>query len=112
MDEKKRYIVYIDGSTGDNGDWPIAVAYTRGESDAGGDNKQEFLVVDPVLTGSLTRNLYGRVMTLLEATTEVTRLKAVKDVFSKELQSWEGEVFASAREITKHGNSSTNLYNK
>jgi len=107
---KERTIVFSDGSKGHEGDFPIAIVYTQeGTYPDGTEYKQE--VVDPVFEGHVTRNLYGRIMTLVEATTETARLKAVKNVFSKELLAWENDVYSSSREIA-HGGAVTpnNVY--
>lgn len=108
----KREIVYIDGSRGDKGDFPVAVTYTQVFGLPSGEDDVVSEVVDPVFNGSLYSNLYGRVMTLIEATTDAYKLKAVKDLFSKELNDWSNDVFQSAREITTGGDSSDNLYTR
>lgn len=92
---KNREIVYVDGSRGDDGDFPVAVVW---------DQESEFsksFVVDPIFNSQVTRNLFGRVMTLVEATCEVHKLKAVKDLFAKELGDWESEVYSCARQIAE-----------
>lgn len=107
--DKKRKVVFSDGSVGLSGDFPIAVVSEKSRKNEIG--RLQGLVVDPVFDHNVTKNLYGRIMTLLEATIEnPERLKAVKDVFGKELRSWENDVFRSAREIAEGGNSSTNIY--
>lgn len=99
--EKGKYkaeVVDIDGNVRERPDFPTAIIRRGSLADEGnfvGD------IVDPVFTDKIARNLYGRIMTLVEATTEQSRLKAVKDVFSKELRAWESDVFNSAREITQ-----------
>lgn len=103
---KKCVVVFSDGKQGLEGDSPIAVLRKQEENSdyTGGD------IVDPIFDSRITRNLFGRIMTLVEATTEASRLKAVKDVFSKELRAWETDVYNSAREIAKGESSSSNLY--
>jgi len=106
---KNRTILFSDGSKGTSGDFPIAVIWEQEVRD------QEPLyntVIDPILEHSVYNNLFGRVMTLLEATVEPVRLKAVKDVFSKELQSWQSDSYRSAKEIADGGDSSTNIYTR
>lgn len=107
----KREIVYIDGSRGEKGDSPVAVTYTQEFGEPDGKTSSQ-VVVDPIYNGQINANLYGRIMTLVEATTDAYKLKAVKDLFSKELQSWSNDVFDSAREITQGGDSGHNLYTR
>lgn len=92
----KTHIVDIDGVIRDKPDFPKALlrqSYTT-QGSTGAEQ-----VVDPVFTDEIVRNLYGRIMTLVEATTEASKLKAVKDVFSKELKQWSNDVFEEAREL-------------
>lgn len=90
-------VLDIDGEFRETPDFPIAVVREAVvEAEIG-----EGMIVDPVFNNSVTRNLYGRVMTLVEATAETHKLKAVKDLFSKELREWETEVYASARELAE-----------
>lgn len=91
MGKYKAVIVDVDGAVRENPDFPTAIL-RRGELGEGD-------VVDPVFNDKITRNLYGRIMTLLEATTDPVKLKSVKDVFSKELRSWEKEVYDEAFEL-------------
>lgn len=102
MEKKTTKVVDIDGQVRENPDFPVAVV--RFATDG------EILVCDPVLSSKLVGNLYGRIMTLVEATTEPSRLKAVKDVFSKELHSWEDEVHKSAFDIAQNKQSSYSIY--
>lgn len=92
----KTHIIDIDGVIREKPDFPRALlrqSYTvRGSTGA----EQ---VVDPVFTDEIVRNLYGRIMTLVEATTEPSKLKAVKDIFSKELKAWSNDVYQEAREL-------------
>lgn len=97
MSKEKREILYTDGSKGESGDWPMAVVYTQKMQSIGDDF--ENLVVDPIFTDEMGRNLYGRIMTLVEATSDPQRLKAVKDVFSKEIQDWQSNIFQNARDV-------------
>jgi hypothetical protein len=103
-------IVFSDGSEGAEGEKPVAIKHIQNFSLPDG-SAEENLVVDPVFTSCVTANLYGRVMTLVEATCDPTKLKAVKDVFSKELRVWEDDVYKSARERAEGKSfSSNNLY--
>lgn len=100
---KKFVILFSDGKRGYEGDFPIATVREI-QSDS-------LTVVDPIFDYRIKDNLYGRMMTLLEATCDPQKLKAVKDVFSKEINEWSNEVYRSAREIAEGGGSSHNLYN-
>jgi len=97
MKKSDSQIVFIDGKKGVSGDFPVAVCYTQTYQE----DMPSILVVDPILDEKLVRNLYGRIMTLLEATTEQYKLKSVKDLFSKELTDWKDSIFASARELAE-----------
>jgi hypothetical protein len=113
--EQKRVakVLDINGTYDECPDFPVAVVRPRVESE----NSIEGDIVDPVFTTPLYNNLFGRVMTLLEATCETHKLKAVKDLFGKELISWYEDVFQSARELVPHEGESNstprrNLYTK
>lgn len=106
---KKREILFSDGSKGNDGDFPIAVLW---QQELTHPEPMFNSVVDPILEHSAYNNLYGRLMTLIEATVDSQKLKAVKDVFSKELQTWFSDVHSSAREIAEGGDSSTNIYTR
>ncbi len=108
---KEFKVVFYGGK--ETGDFPIAVKHTQ-ESDAQTGRRQdgEGTVVDPIFNDSVTRNLYGRIMTLVEATTEQYKLQSVKDLFGKELRDWESEVYRSAQEVVHGGDSSSNIYTK
>lgn len=99
-------VLDCDGEFRENPDFPIAVVR---ESDPG-----ELPIVDPVFNIDVTGNLYGRIMTLVEATCEPHKLKAVKDLFSKELMSWENDVYSSARDLAQGMGATTpgNIYLK
>ena len=97
---KSRALVFSDGTVGMEGDFPVAVVSVQ-EASAPDGSKFENKVTDPVFNNDLTRNLFGRVMTLVEATCEQHKLKSVKDLFARELREWEGSVYASAREIAE-----------
>lgn len=90
-------VLDIDGEFRENPDSPVAVVREPWEAADG--SHGHGLVVDPIFDHHVTRNLYGRMMTLVEATSEQSKLKAVKDLFSKELQSWENDVYGSARQL-------------
>lgn len=113
MEEKAniRSIVYSDHSTGSTGDFPVCIKYIQ-HTTFNGQAVPDVLVVDPVYTDALGRNLFGRIMTLVEATTDSYKLKAVKDLFGKEIRDWEHAMFNSAREIAEGGDSSANLYSR
>lgn len=97
MGKRIAKVLDIDGVVRENPDFPIAVIREKlDEKEAG---NFEGTYVDPVFNDKVARNLYGRMMTLLEATIEPNRVKAVKDVFSKELKSWESDVYESANEM-------------
>ena len=106
-----REIVFCDGSHGLKGDFPVAVVYSREWKDPSSDTAVSY-VVDPIFSDMIRNNLYGRIMTLVEATTDMHKLKAVKDLFSKEIMSWSTDVYESARELSTGGDSSSNLYTK
>lgn len=103
MGKKVKGIVDISGSFSDKPDFPVAVVR---EGEPGQD------IVDPVFDWHVTKNLFGRVMTLVEATTDMHKLSAVKDLFAKELRSWESDVYSSARELAESGDSSSNIYTR
>jgi len=99
-------IIDIDGEVRENPDFPVAIIRRALTSE-----ELEGDIVDPVFNMHVTKNLYGRIMTLIEATTEPSRLKAVKDVFSKELRAWENDVYSSARSFaTKTTMPINNIY--
>lgn len=106
-------VLDIDGEFRESPDFPVAVVR---EAVAAKDSKTgEGRIIDPVYDAKVYNNLYGRMMTLLEATIEPQRLKAVKDVFSKELWSWNEDVYRSAREVIDYRNRSTpdnNIYTR
>ena len=95
MGKYKAHIVDVDGVIRDNPDFPTAILRKGSLADKG---NFEGDIVDPVFNDKITRNLYGRIMTLVEATTDPVKLKSVKDVFSKELKSWEADVYEEAFE--------------
>lgn len=110
MDSMEREIVYTGGERGPKGDFPVALVYTQPDRWEEQDYATE--VVDPILSDSVFNNLYGRMLTLVEATTDPSRLKAVKNVFQKELNSWYSDVHESAREIVNRSDSSHNIYTR
>lgn len=101
-------VLDIDGEFRENPDFPVAVVRDRYEGEKSGEGK----IVDPIFNRHVTNNLFGRVMTLVEATCEQSKLKAVKDLFAKELGEWESDVYSSARELAEGGDSSSNLYRR
>lgn len=110
MAERITKVLDVNGEYSESPDFPIAVV--REATDSG--NIGESKVVDPIFDHHVTRNLYGRVMTLVEATCETHKLKAVKDLFSKELISWENDVYRSARQISdgREFTDPSNIYTK
>jgi len=96
-------ILDIDGELSEAPDFPIAVVRPAQESENG--QAKEGMIVDPIFNYNVSGNLYGRIMTLVEATCETHKLKAVKDLFGKELRDWEDYVYKSARHIAEHGRS-------
>ena len=104
--KKNTRIIDIDGQVRDNPDFPVAIVREQET-----ENTKD-LIVDPILNWSIVNNLYGRVFTLLEATTDQYKLKSIKDLFSKEIKAWETEVHDSARELASGGDSSHNLYTR
>lgn len=99
----KTHIVDIDGVIREKPDSPKALL--RMSYTVQGSTGTE-VIVDPVFTDEISRNLYGRIMTLVEATTEPSKLKAVKDVFSKELKAWSNDVYEEARELSYRASAS------
>lgn len=53
----------------------------------------------PALTSSAYNNLYGRIMTLLEATTDHAKLKVVKTLFQRELNDYFDNLEKSVKEV-------------
>jgi len=103
-------VLDVDGKFRDNPDFPVAVV--RDQRDESTNEFVGGLIIDPVLNYSVYNNLFGRIMTLVEATTDASKLKPVKDLFTKELASWNSDVYNSARELSNGGNSSRNLYSR
>jgi hypothetical protein len=99
MSKRTAEIVDISGQITSTPDFPIAVVRRWQESE----NSLEGHIVDPVFDYHVTKNLYGRIMTLVEATSDTHKLKAVKDLFSKELMAWENDVYRSARQLAGVG---------
>ena len=95
MGQRIAKILDIDGEFRETPDSPVAVV--REAHDEG--KIGEGTIVDPIFNSNVARNLYGRMMTLVEATTDQNKLKAVKDLFAKELGAWENDVYTSAREL-------------
>ena len=108
MGQRIAKVLDISGTFSETPDFPVAVVREKYE----GENSAEGKIVDPVFDWHITRNLFGRIMTLVEATSEQHKLKAVKDLFAKELSAWEQDVYESARELADGGNSTANLYTK
>lgn len=108
MGQRIAKVLDISGKISETPDFPVAVVREMRTTEVTG----EGAIVDPVFDFHITRNLFGRVMTLVEATCDIHKLKAVKDLFAKELSAWEEDVYTSARELAEGGNSSNNLYTK
>lgn len=98
MSKRKAEIVDCDGVVRDNPDFPIAIIRVKMVEEAG---NFEGDIVDPVFNDAIVKNLYGRIITLVEATTDSYKLKAVKDLFSKEIKSWSEDVYSIAFEKTE-----------
>lgn len=111
MGNRVAKVLDISGKFVDCPDYPVAVVREQ-DKDERSDESSIVNIVDPIFDWHITRNLYGRIMTLVEATTDMHKLNAVKDIFSKELVAWENDVYNSARELYEGGNSSSNLYTK
>jgi hypothetical protein len=92
MGKSKAYVVDIDGKIRENPDFPIAVV-RRNLTKEG--HPLTSVTVDAILTDKIIKNLYGRIITLVEATTEAYKLKAVKDLFGKEIRDWSTDVYGS-----------------
>lgn len=107
-------VLDISGTFSETPDFPVAVVRKPIETEKSilGEDTAYGAIVDPVFDYRITRNLFGRIMTLVEATTDTHKLEAVKDLFAKELRSWENDVYESARELANGGDSSSNLYTK
>lgn len=101
MGKRIAKVLDIDGKFRETPDFPIAVVREQELTDVPSGSTSEGMIVDPVLNSSVTKNLYGRIMTLVEATTDTSKLKAVKDLFSKELLSWQNDVYSSARQLAQ-----------
>jgi len=87
-----------------NGAYPIAIFH---------EDKIREMYCYPIFDGHAHNNLYGRLMTIIEAVIEdKDRQKAVKDIISKELGSFSQELKRSATEIATGGGSTSNIYNK
>lgn len=108
MGNRTAKVLDISGTFSDTPDFPVAIVREPIKGEKTGEGK----IIDPVFDWHITRNLFGRIMTLVEATADQHKLKAVKDLFAKELSAWEGDVYASVRELAEGGNSSANLYTK
>lgn len=107
--EVKFFLVFKDGSreeivvSANRQVWPIALFQ---------DTIERYSCY-PLFDGNVHNNLYGRMMTLLEAVIEnPIRLKAVKDLMSKELNAWSEEVHSSAVEVGHGGDSNSNVYTR
>lgn len=55
----------------------------------------------PAITTSAYNNLYGRLMTLIEATTDKDKLKVVKQLFQRELNDYFSQLEKSVEELDK-----------
>ena len=111
--DKSYKVVFSDGSKGYEGGEPIAVVYQEVSANAdGSDERTVTYDLRPVLNHAPYNNLYGRVMTLIEATTDPSRLEAVKNVFSKELLAWFNDVKNDSNDITNGIQGSNNIYTR
>jgi hypothetical protein len=92
-----------------NGAWPITVFH---DSNPTSDTLKEMFCY-PIFDGSAHNNLYGRLMTIVEAVIEdKDRQKAVKDIVARELSNFSKELSRSATEIANGGGSSENIYTR
>lgn len=108
MGKSKAKVLDIDGEFRESLDFPVAVVREPYESENGLTGSGT--VVDPIFNENVTRNLYGRILTIVEATCEANKLKAVKDLFSKEITAWENDVYRSARQIADKSTDPNNIY--
>lgn len=99
MSKRKAEIVDCDGVIRENPDFPMAIIRVKMLEEAG---NFEGDIVDPVFNEAIVKNLYGRIITLVEATTDAYKLKAVKDLFSKEIKAWSEDVYSIAFEKTEN----------
>ena len=106
MARYKTVIVNHNGTITETPEFPAAILRKGTLAD-----KDNFWgdIVDPVFDDKIVKNLYGRIMTLVEATTEPSRLKSVKDVFSKEIKSWSEQVYEDAAETCQYASSQIEL---
>lgn len=91
-------IVHPNKIAGMNDDVPCGVKRTEFI----GDNRTtsgEIPYYYPLLTAPAYNNLYGRVMTMLEATTDKDKLKVVKTLFQRELNDWFSDLEKSVKEL-------------
>lgn len=108
MGQRKAKVLDINGKFSETPDFPVAVV-REAYDDA---DQGEGTIVDPVFSQSVTRNLYGRIMTLVEVITPNEKLEATKNVFSKELMSWENDVYRSARDLSRNQVNPDNIYTR
>lgn len=73
---------------------PAGIKYTEyiGETDS-------VRYFTPALTSNAYNNLYGRIMTLIEATTDKHKLKSVKALFQRELNDYFDNLEKSVKEL-------------
>lgn len=104
----KHLIEFSDGRVDSHEGFPIAVVkQSTGENEI----TSGVTVYFPVVEEKARANLYGRMMTLLEAMTEnPEKLEAMKSVFGKEISQWYEDLCRSAEELHKGGDSSSNVY--
>jgi hypothetical protein len=76
------------------GECPAGIKRTEYIGDGG-----ELNYFFPAVTDSAYNNLYGRLMTLLEATTDKDKLKVVKNLFQREINDWYDNLEKSVKEI-------------
>lgn len=77
------------------------------------DTSFDAMLTTPVFDSSAHNNLYGRLMTLVEAIIEdKDRQKAVKDLLRKELGSFSDDLHRSLAQVANNGNSSENIYTR
>lgn len=84
------------------GECPAGIKRTEYIGDGG-----ELNYFFPAVTDSAYNNLYGRLMTLLEATTDKDKLKVVKNLFQREINDWYDNLEKSVKEIDERQKSDT-----
>lgn len=66
----------------------------------------------PAMTSNAYNNLYGRIMTLVEATTDESKIKSVKTLFQRELNDYFESLERNVQEIDKDHTDGRGYYYK